>query len=180
MRHTPLAAALFIVLSASVCRADAPPPSVEAQASPKSPWGEFALDEASAEEREPWWAQVLLWVPNRVMDLVDVFRVDVGAGPTFGAVARVTKYGQVGFRSVAPLSVRVGAFGRQFPALIEHSSEMGIGPAYLESKDRKVCDAEVGVGADLIVGAYGGICIDELLDFAAGLFFIDLKDDDLR
>lgn len=172
---------LAYVLSAAPHVAAADSPAVEStQASPKQPWGDFTLDSTTRKSKEPWWAQVLLWLPNRVMDFIDVFRVDVGAGPAFGAVARVTKFGQVGYRGVSPLSVRVGDFGRKPPFLLEHSSEMGIGPAYINSKDRKVCDAEIGLGADLFVGAYGGICVDELLDFAAGIFFIDLKDDDLR
>jgi hypothetical protein len=173
-------AALTSIEQASAAPKD-PAPEIETSASPKSPWGDFALDASSdSETPTPLWEKILLWVPNRVLDLVDVFRVDVGVGTSFGAVARVTKYGQVGYRSVAPLSVRVGDFGRKAPALLEHSSEMGIGPAYIESSDRKVCPSEIGLGADLFVGAYAGICVDELFDFAAGLFFIDLKKDDLH
>jgi hypothetical protein len=129
----------------------------------------------------PWWGSVLLWVPNRVLDLVDVVRADVGAGMSLGGVVRLTKYGQVGYRSVSPVSVRVGAFGRKVPLLIENSSEFGAGPAYVASEDRTVCDGELGLGLDLfLVGAYGGICVEELVDFAAGLFFIDLSGDDYR
>ena len=157
-----------------------PPPEQHVEASPKQPWGEFTLDARPNEKPEPLWAKILLWFPNRVLDFIDIFRVDVGVGPAYGAVARVTKYGQVGYRSVAPLSVRVGDFGRTSPILLEHSSEMGIGPAYLESKDRKVCNSEIGLGADLLVGVYAGICVEEVLDFAAGLFFLDVKKDDLR
>jgi hypothetical protein len=43
-----------------------------------------------------------------------------------------------------------------------------------------VCDGEIGLGADVLVaGAYGGVCVDEFADFIAGIFFIDLKDDDI-
>ncbi len=183
-RTSSIFLATFMVLAtvlASGASAEVPPqeePRVEA--SPKQPWGEFTLKDNPEQKSEPLWAKILLWVPNRVLDFIDIFRVDVGVGPTYGAVARVTKYGQVGFRSVAPLSVRVGDFGRTSPVLLEHSSEMGIGPAYLESKDRKVCNSEIGIGADLLIGAYAGICFEEVLDFAAGLFFLDVKNDDLR
>lgn len=150
-----------------------------AEVSPKSPWGDFVLEDE--ESSMPWWGSVLLWLPNRVLDLVDVVRADVGAGMSFGGVVRLTKYGQVGYRSISPVSVRVGAFGRKAPLLIENSSEFGAGPAYVASEDRTVCDGEFGLGLDLfIVGAYGGICVEELLDFAAGLFFIDLSGDDYR
>jgi hypothetical protein len=146
--------------------------------SPKEGWEK--LEPIQTGEGSPVWAQILLWVPNRVLDLIDIFRLDVGVGPSFGAVVRVTKYGQLGYRQMAPASLRIGDFGRQMPVLIESSNEFGVGPAYVDSADRKVCDGEIGLGADVLVaGAYGGVCVDEFADFVAGLFFIDLKDDDI-
>ena len=146
--------------------------------SPKEGWSK--LEPIEKGEGTPFWADVLLWLPNRILDLIDVFRIDVGVGPSFGAVARATKWGQIGYRQMAPASLRVGDFGRQIPFLLETSNEFGIGPAYVNSSDRHVCDGEFGLGADLLVaGAYGGVCVDEFADFIAGIFFIDLKDDDL-
>lgn len=151
----------------------------EAAVSPKKPWGDFTVYEEK--EESPWWRAVLLWIPNRVLDVVDIFRLDAGVGLSYGAVARISRYGQVGYRSMSPWSVRVGDFGRTAPVLLERSNEFGIGPGYVESKDRKVCPGEVGVGADVVlIGAYGGVCVEELLDFAAGLFFLDILGDDLR
>lgn len=148
--------------------------------SPKAAWGEFGPTQRAENGGSPWWSHVLLWVPNRVLDLIDVFRVDAGVGPAVGAVVRVTEYGQLGYRQFAPFSLRVGGFGRKFPAIIERSNEIGAGPAFLQSPDREVCVGELGAGLDLfLVGAYGGVCVDELADFVAGLFFIDIKDDDL-
>jgi hypothetical protein len=146
--------------------------------SPKEGWER--LEPIQTGEGSPVWSQILLWVPNRVLDLIDIFRLDVGVGPSFGAVVRVTKYGQLGYRQMAPASLRIGDFGRQMPVLIESSNEFGVGPAYVDSADRKVCDGEIGLGADVLVaGAYGGVCVDEFADFVAGIFFIDLKDDDI-
>jgi|LauGreDrversion4_2_1035121.scaffolds.fasta_scaffold50985_2 hypothetical protein len=146
--------------------------------SPKEGWSK--LEPIEKGEGSPIWSQILLWLPNRVLDLIDVFRIDVGVGPSFGAVVRATKYGEIGYRQMAPASLRVGDFGRQMPFLIESSNEFGVGPAYVNSSDRKVCPGEFGVGADLLVaGAYGGVCVDEFADFLAGIFFIDLKDDDI-
>jgi hypothetical protein len=131
-------------------------------------------------EGSPWWSDVLLYIPNRILDLIDVFRVDVGVGASVGAVVRVTEYAQLGYRQMAPVSLRVGDFGRQFPVLVETSNEIGVSPAFKQSADRDVCAAEIGLGGDLlIVGAYGGICLDELADFVGGLFLIDFKDDDM-
>lgn len=175
----------ILVMSSSLAfvppaRCESSDPEIETSASPKNAWGDFKVGAPPEEKHEPLWSQILLWVPNRILDFIDIFRVDVGAGMSFGAVARVTKYGQVGMRAVAPVSLRVGDFGRQVPVLFEHSSEMGVGPLYLDSKDRKVCTLELGVGADLFLGVYGGVCVDEIADFAAGLFFIDFKKDDLE
>lgn len=146
--------------------------------SPKEGWSK--LEPIEKGEGGPIWSQVLLWIPNRILDLLDVFRIDVGMGPSFGAVVRVTKYGEIGYRQMAPASLRVGDFGRQMPFLIESSNEFGVGPAYVDSSDRKICPGEIGLGADVLVaGAYGGVCVDEFADFLAGIFFIDLKDDDI-
>jgi len=146
--------------------------------SPKEGWSKMEPIEKG--EGSPIWSQVLMWIPNRILDLIDVFRLDVGVGPSFGAVVRVTKYGEIGYRQMAPASLRIGDFGRQMPFLVETSNEFGVGPAYVDSSDRHVCDGEIGLGADLLVaGAYGGVCVDEFADFIAGIFFIDLKDDDI-
>lgn len=149
-----------------------------ARVSPKKPWGDVTISTKS--KSRPWWSSVLLWVPNRVLDFIDIFRVDVGAGSAFGAVGRITKYGQFGYRQIAPLSVRVGLMGRRLPVMVEHSSEFGIGPGFVASHDRKVCKGEIGLGADLLVGAYLGICTEEVLDFVAGIFFLDVSGDDLH
>lgn len=173
---------LAIVATVPMCEAQPLPlqPSVGdlVPTSPKEAWGDLGAIQAG--EGSPWWSEVLLYIPNRILDLIDVFRVDVGVGASVGAVVRVTEYAQVGYRQMAPVSLRVGDFGRQFPVLVETSNEIGVSPAFKQSADREVCSAEIGLGGDLlIVGAYGGICLDELADFVGGLFLIDFKDDDM-
>lgn len=146
--------------------------------SPKEAWRDLATVEVN--EGTPWWAEVLLYVPNRILDLIDVFRVDVGVGASVGGVVRVTEYVQAGYRQMMPVSLRVGDFGRQFPVVVESSNEIGISPAFKQSADRDVCTAELGLGLDvLVVGGYGGICLDELADFLGGIFLVDFKGDDL-
>ena len=115
------------------------------------------------------------------MDFVDVFRVDAGLGPSYGGVVRVSKYAQVGYRHMSPASVRVGAFGRQAPFLVERTNEQGFGPWYKSSRDRVVCPGEVGAGADVfIAGLYVGVCADEAFDLLAGILFFDPNHDDLK
>ena len=126
-----------------------------------------------------WEVATLLYLPNRVLDLIDIFRVDVGIGPTYGGVIRVSKYFQSGRRSVAPFSLRTGLRGRKFPVFLEQQSEFGFGQQYLNSVDRDITPAEVGVGLDMfIVGGYAGISFDEFVDFCVGIFGFDYKDDD--
>lgn len=114
------------------------------------------------------------------MDLIDVFRVDVGAGPAVGGVVRFTQSGQAGYRRMLPFSLRVGDFGRKAPFLVETDDEDGAGRKFKKSEDRELCVGEIGLGLDLGLGAYAGICSEELLDFFAGIFFIDLEADDIQ
>lgn len=134
---------------------------------------------AQEKEEPSTLSKVLLWVPNRVVDFIDIFRADIGVGPALGAVVRVTDYGKIGARVVTPVSLRVGLFGKDWPFLIEHSNELGIGPLYLESGERKVTPLEVGAGFDFFLfGAYAGISIDEAADFLSGIIGEDISDDD--
>jgi hypothetical protein len=122
----------------------------------------------------------LLFIPNRVLDLVDIIRFDVGVGPALGAVVRVTPYGQAGVRFVMPVSLRAGLRGRKMPVFIDHTNEMGVGPLFLGSKDREPTPLEVGVGGDLLlVGAYAGVSIDSIFDFLGGFVGLDISDDDI-
>lgn len=124
--------------------------------------------------------KTLLFIPNRVLDILDIFRFDVGVGPSIGAVIRVTPHGQAGVRLLMPISVRAGLRGRRLPVFIEHSSEMGIGPAFLSSESRKPSSLEVGAGVDLLLaGAYLGVSIDSIWDALAGFAGFDPADDDL-
>ncbi len=134
-----------------------------------------------ASEQSSSFAQnALLYIPNRILDLLDIFRIDVGVGPSAGGVIRVTKWGQAGMRTFAPASIRFGLRGRKSPVFVERNSEYGIGPFFVKSKERKTTPAEVGLGLDLLVaGAYAGVSLDSAADFLLGIFGVDLDRDDL-
>jgi len=176
---------LYILAVAYRLEAQTTPREIYAPASPKTPWQvvEPTIDPiiSSAPHQEFSWVDVLLWLPNRLMDFVDIFRFDIGLGPSHGAVVRLTRYAQAGYRDMSPASVRLGMMGRRVPFMTEKSKEYGVSPYYHPSQQRKVCPGEVGGGVDLLIfGVYGGICLDELADFATGVFFLDLKKDDLK
>lgn len=145
--------------------------------SPKDPWGD--LEQVEIKEQTTL-TKVLLWLPNRVADLTDIFKFDVGVGTSYGAVLRISKEGQLGFRRVPESSVRLGHFGRESPYIlrVEKSNEVGVGPYFTQSKQRQVCKGELGIGVDLFAGIYGGVCFDEIIDFVSGLGGGDFKGDD--
>ncbi|MCB0330472.1 MAG: hypothetical protein KDD70_12435 [Bdellovibrionales bacterium] len=147
--------------------------------SPKEGWGELDIEEEE-EEPLPFFVELLLWPVNRVLDLVDVVRIDVGAGTSYGGVLRITRQGSLGYRSVAPGSLRIGSFGRKPPILFEEEDEKGAGVNYKFSSDREVCDTEIGVGIDLFLAGYIGICAEGIVDFLGGIIFLDPDDDDIR
>lgn len=122
---------------------------------------------------------ILFYLPNRIIDLFDVFRIDIGAGSSAGVVLRATRYGQVGYRFVDPVSLRLGAFGRSSPIVVERNSESGFGDNFSQTPNRHVTPYEIGIGADLLIGAYAGVSLDELADFLTGILFIDWKGDDI-
>ena len=137
-----------------------------------------SADPRAEKESRSLIVSALLYLPNRVMDLLDIFRVDAGIGPSFGAAVRVTKWGQVAYRDMSPASLRLGLRGRRSPIFLERTSEFGIGPLFLGSKEREVTPFELGVGADIfLVGVYAGISFDEIFDFFAGIVGFDPSDD---
>jgi len=166
---------LLILLLANIALAQE---KQSAPASPKAPWGEF---EVVKEEEPTTLTKVLLWLPNRLLDFVDIFRVDAGVGLATGAVVRITKYGQAGIITQSPGMLRIGDFGRASPLQVETTNEIGFGPAFKSAPERNLCPGIVGAGIDLvIVGAHIGFCPEELVDFALGIFTIDIMKDDLK
>jgi hypothetical protein len=145
----------------------------------KSGSSKSASKKSNKEDRS-FLVSALLYIPSRVLDILDIFRFDVGVGPAVGAVVRVTPHAQAGMRLLMPVSLRAGLRGRKSPVFIEHTSEMGVGPLYLDSAQREPTPLEIGAGVDLfLVGFYLGISIDSIFDAVLGFVGIDISDDDL-
>jgi hypothetical protein len=144
-------------------------------ASPKPGWNELPQP-----SQQSLGYKLLMWVPNRFLDLWDVFKIDLGAGPSLGATVRLTRYVQVTSRKFAPASLRLGLMGRRFPIMLESSDEQGVAPfIYQTSRQRDICSYEVGAGLELVlIGGYVGFCPEEIFDFLGGIFLIDLEQDD--
>jgi hypothetical protein len=130
---------------------------------------------------------VILWyLPNRILDLLDIARLRVRAGPGFAVGVRATKFAQAEVGSYATLYAGLpGPRGRSLPKLpvgvetyagvalsvAEASVSGGMGPDYSPS--------EIGAGFQLgVVGVDAGIDPLEILDLLAGVFGADVKEDD--
>lgn len=121
----------------------------------------------------------LLYLPRRVMDFLDIFRIDVGVGKSAGVVVRMSSAVQGGYRGFFPASYRLGLRGRNAPWWTERKSEYGLSPWFTNSPQRKPTSLEIGAGADLgFAGIYLGLSLDECGDFFAGIIGYDPKDDD--
>jgi hypothetical protein len=161
---------LYLVFSAALVLA-AP------QESPNKPWPKNMFETLETSKMEE--KNNRPWLVRRLLDFLDIFRLDVGVGPSYGIVVRPTEYLQAGYRKFNPVSARVGLMGRRSPVLIERTNEMGFSLGYLEAPDRKACDFELGLGLDLfIAGGYAALCPVEIFDFFGGIFDFDPKKDD--
>lgn len=130
--------------------------------------------------------QVLLYIPNRFLDLLDIFRVRVRVGPgvQFGIRATEVVTTELGFYDTLyfglpgpRLEPRVRPpigwetyNGKSFPALEK-----------IEDPTRNAQYSTTEVGLDAQVGILGfALSIDpvEIFDFFAGLVFLEVREDD--
>ena len=139
------------------------------------------------EEDEPGFIhRLIFYLPNRVLDLIDIFRLRLRVGPGFGVGARATEAIDVYFGGYASVWVGLpGPRNRKLPKLpiglesksgvelsvVDASIEGGIGPDYGPGE----------LGADvqlLVVGVAVGVDPVDALDFLLGILTLDLRGDD--
>lgn len=130
---------------------------------------------------------ILFYIPNRALDLLDIVRLRGRIGPGVAAGFRATKVvsGFAGAYSALYVGLP-GPRSRKTPrspigleslngaqlSLLNASTGFTVGPEYSRT--------EFGVSAHGLIGGVDvGVDPVEFLDFAAGLFLIDLRDDDL-
>lgn len=121
---------------------------------------------------------VLYYVPNRVLDAVDVFRLNIGIGCGFGFNIRATELAEIGYGQYS--TTRFGMKGRVMPVYDEKIDEAGIG--FLGWVNGCLQRDPSEVGADLhlgVIGAQAAVSLMEAVDFVAGFALIDLQCDDL-
>ncbi len=131
--------------------------------------------------------RIVAYVPNRVLDALDVVRLRARVGPGFAVGVRATELADVYVGSYAALYLGLpGPRGRRVPKLpvgfendhgvevsvVDASSGFGFGPGYGAT--------EFGAGFQAaILGIDLGIDPFEILDLAAGLVLLDPRGDDL-
>lgn len=142
---------------------------------------------APAFEPKPFWKRVLYYLPNRVLDATDVFRLRARVGPGVAVGVRATEYadfyagtyssafiGLPGPRHPEKLRPWAGQEGRTGLVFfgVDATDATDFGPGY--------ADAEVAAEAQVaIVGASFSFDAAELLDLVYGFATIDIRRDDL-
>jgi hypothetical protein len=188
----PLVGATVAAEAPQMVTAERPTGSAEQKgaAPAAAPSGQKKAAPAAAPQatRHGFGHKVLLYIPNRIFDVLDVVRARVRIGPGFSVAARVTKYTDVFLGAYK--SFYIGLPGpRQIPRVpwpggIESRSGLAASVAddtvtsYDSNPRYSVTEAGVGVQA-ILVGAEAGVDVAEVFDLALGLLFIDFREDDL-
>jgi hypothetical protein len=128
--------------------------------------------------------RLLLYIPNRLLDLLDVLHLGYGLGPGLGAELRFTRHGRLG--AVAGGDVGLAWLGR-WTSPLECAA---YARASLGSQD-VVAQSSIGerwryprwdIGFSvfaLVEARYIAIAPDEIVDFLVGFSTYDTKGDDL-
>ena len=167
----------------------------------------FAQEEDSYELTH-WDAKLIMYIPNRVMDALDIFSLSLGAGPVVGADLRFTRVltGGAGIGASAKL---VKGYNRQYGVKLEEGynldlfvfsaekQETVMASRFIERIDiersalitpnDRVYDFYEGARDYWSIGASLALIVDvefdfhliEVFDLITGVFFIDLKADDM-
>lgn len=129
---------------------------------------------------------VLLYIPNRVFDVLDIVRARLRVGPGLALSLRATDLADLyvgGYTSIwAGIPGPRAEPSINWPFGIEGRAGLELGPADIaaEAGDPDYGPFEFGLGVQLlIIGADIGIEPFEILDFALGLLTFDPSGDDL-
>lgn len=170
----------------------------------------LAADEMVPNRRTNWSEKIALYLPNRILDLLDIFTVTVGVGPVVEARLMGTRLADVGAGYSAGTYKLYKDFNRQYGIGLEDGwywSLVLIGEEeytlregsllvdkYVECRagiptpEMRAYDYFTGprdfwaIGGSLGFGIDAGVYIHpvEWVDLALGFFMIDIREDDLN
>jgi putative exosortase-associated protein (TIGR04073 family) len=129
-------------------------------------------------------AKALMYIPDRIADIFDIFNIGLAVGPSIGAEVAITKYAALG--AYASNECGVAWTGRNNP--YSHSGKYWtgvIGTMRSEIEDADATkyfhrgDYQIRAQVALVlVHGYAGIDVMEIGDFLVGIFGYDPSDDD--
>lgn len=159
----------------------------ESQGAPSEQSSSELAVEPPEETSHSFGHMILLYIPNRILDVFDFARLRVRVGPGFALGARVTKpisfffggYGSVYVGLPGPrmeptvkLPFGIENYGGLSLSLLDSTNEGRFAPNYSPT--------EIGTSLQfLIVGFDVDVDPVEVLDLALGFLFIDIRGDDL-
>jgi len=159
-------------------------------------------------ELPQWGEAVIMYVPNRVLDVLDIFSLSAGAGPIVGLDLRLTRLATAG-AGVGASAKLVKGYNRQYGVALEEGYNLDLLMLSCEKKEThmssrfiKKIDIDrttlvtpndrvynfydgsrdywsIGFSAAAIAEVEFDLHLVEVVDFITGIFFIDLKADDL-
>ncbi|MCX7017593.1 MAG: hypothetical protein WCK47_13835 [bacterium] len=178
MRTCSKAAKLFASLIVTAAVILTPMPSIAGGELPSRPIAQQAVCPVPVTKSYAWWDMILYYIPNRVLDFVDIGRASIGIGPGYGLNVRLTELAEVGVGKYE--TTRFGMKGRVLPIYEENIDEAGV--AFLGFVNGCLQRDPTEIGADLhvgIIGAQVAVSLAEAADFITGIVLIDLQGDDL-
>lgn len=192
MNTRPLVLPLAFAASlAAACRAYPGPDAIDPP-SHDAGGREFAASQdagAGARESKPkddggpsLFHVVLLYLPNRFLDLFDVARFGAEVGPGIGIDAAATDALRVGVMTRTSAGVGLQTL-RHLPIKLDGQTYAGVGPIDLGGQGgfswyRDPWDVRLEAQV-LLAGGHAAVNIKEFADFVLGFLTVDIADDDL-
>jgi hypothetical protein len=181
MKHSRVVGVVALPLLLAACAS-----AQQATSRPAAPEEAAPAKTASAEpapkEGHGFVHGVLMYVPNRVIDVFDLVRFGVNVGPGIGVDLAATDALQA--QAFSHLSVGAGLQAlRHSPVFAGGEAGLGVGPLGGAGQQgvtwyRSPTDLRVGAYA-AVVGAHVAVDPVEIVDFVLGFLTIDIRDDDL-
>jgi len=151
-----------------------------------APGAEPQVVKKEVKEGHSFGHKLLLYIPNRLFDIVDIVRLKVQVGTGLTAAARVTDVADLWLGGHTAIWAGLpGSRGKpKLPIPVGIDSKAGAKVSVInltaQAGDRYYPPDEVGLDFHLlVVGAGAGVSVVQAADAILGFFFIDFSGDDL-